>query len=145
MRASQAAGNTRLFTMSSATPWFPGRFVGYPCTWSGSRDLAHGETAYRSGRYADAIARWKAAASKDCAIAAYKLGMLYYGGKPKVAADRSLGAAWLRVAAESKTNTNPYYQQMSRQAVANLTRFQRAQYAADYAALSSGLKPSAAQ
>ncbi len=115
------------------------RFSGYPCTWSGSRDLAHGETAYRSGRYSDAIAQWKTAASKDCAIAAYKLGMLYYGGKSQVAADRSLGAAWLQVAAESQSASSPYYQKMSQLAVGTLTKTQQAEYTADYARLRSSL------
>lgn len=117
----------------------PRRFTGYPCTWSGSRDLAHGETAYRNGRYADAITRWKTAASKDCAIAAYKLGMLYYGGKSQVAADRSLGAAWLQVAAESGTASSPYYGQMSHLAVRTLTKSQRAEYTADYARVRTDL------
>lgn len=119
--------------------------IGYACTWSGSRNLAQGETAYQHGSYNDAIAQWKTAASKDCAVAAYKLGMLYYGGKPQVAVDRSLGAAWLRVAAESKTNNNPYYHQISQQAVAKLTTSQRAQYTADYAKLSAILGSSIAR
>lgn len=114
--------------------------IGYPCTWSGSRDLAHGETAYQGGRYVDAATQWKTAASKDCAIAAYKLGMLYYGGKPKVAADRSLGAAWLRIAAESRTgNRHPYYQEMSQLAIRTLTESQRTEYTADYARLRASL------
>jgi len=114
--------------------------IGYPCTWSGSRDFAQGETAYRTGRYADAIAQWKAAASKDCAIAAYKLGMLYYGGKSQLAADRSLGAAWLQVAAESKTaNGRPHYHEMSQLAVQTLTDHQHAEYTADYARLRTSL------
>lgn len=119
--------------------------VGYACTWSGSRNLAQGETAYQHGSYDDAIAQWKTAASKDCAVAAYKLGVLYYDGKPQVPADRSLGAAWLRVAFESRTNNNPYYRQMSQQAVANLTEPQRTQYIADYAKLSSTLRSSTDQ
>jgi hypothetical protein len=114
-------------------------FSGYPCTWSGSRDLARGETAYQSGRYGDAIAQWKTAASKDCAVAAYKLGMLYYGGKSQVAADRSLGAAWLQVAAVSKTASNPHYRQMSQLAVGTLTKPQRTAYAADFARLRTSL------
>lgn len=114
---------------------YPQGFAAYPCTWSGSHDFAHGETAYRNGRYADAITQWKTAASKDCAIAAYKLGMLYYGGKSQITADRSLGAAWLQFAAESRTATDPYYQQMSQLAVGTLTKAQRAQYTADYARL----------
>jgi hypothetical protein len=118
---------------------FPRRFAGYPCTWSGSHDLAHGETAYRSGRYADAIARWKAAASKDCAIAAYKLGMLYYGGKSQITANRSLGTAWLQLAADSETASTPYYQEMSQLAVGTLTKSQRAEYTADYARLRTSL------
>lgn len=117
----------------------PRRFAGYPCTWSGSRDLAHGETAYRSGRYVDAIAQWKAAASKDCAIAAYKLGMLYYGGESRIAADRSLGTAWLKVAADSSSASSPYYQEMSDLAVGTLTKPQRAEYTADYAKLQASL------
>jgi hypothetical protein len=140
--SSQGPRGQYAYTQGSATAPYHRRFAGYPCTWSGSRDLAHGETAYRSGRYVEAAAKWKAAASKDCAIAAYKLGMLYYGGKFQVNADRSLGAAWLRLAAESKTASNPYYQQMSQQAVANLTEPQRARYVADYAKLSGSLDPS---
>lgn len=121
-------------TQGSPTAPYPRRFVGYPCTWSGSRNLVHGETAYRSGRYTDAITQWKTAASKDCAIAAYKLGLLYYGGKSQVATDRSLGTAWLQLAADSKS-ANPYYHEMSRLAVGTLTKSQRAQYTSDYARL----------
>lgn len=132
-------------TPAIGAPMFAGPPRGYPCTWSGSRNLARGETAYQHGSYDDAIAQWKTASSKDCAIAAYKLGMLYYGGNPQLAADRSLGAAWLRIATESRTNTNPYYQQMSRQAVANLSQPQRAQYVADYARLSATLGSSIAR
>lgn len=141
-RMSQGPYGQYPYTQGSSTSPYPRRFAGYPCTWSGSRDLAHGETAYQRGAYTDAIARWKTAASKDCAIAAYKLGMLYYGGEPQVVADRSLGAAWLRVAAESKTANGPYYQQMSQQAVANLTRPQHVRYVADYAKLSGDLRSS---
>lgn len=112
---------------------------GYPCTWSGSRNLASGETAYRHGNYSDAITQWKAAASKDCAIAAYKLGMLYYRGQSRVAADRSLGTAWLKVAAESKSANSPYYQQVNLLAVRTLTDAQRARYAADYGRLQDSL------
>lgn len=123
----------------SESDWGSRHFVGYPCTWSGSRALAHGETAYRSGRYADAITQWKTAASKDCAIAAYKLGMLYYGGKSQVAADRSLGTAWLKVAAESGTASSPNYMKMSQLAVGTLTKSQRAEYTSDYARLRTSL------
>lgn len=126
------------------------RAIGYPCTWSGSRDLAQGVVAYRHGAYSDAISQWKTAASKDCAAAAYKLGMLYYGGlhyggKSRVSADRSLGAAWLRLAAESKTVNSPYYQLMSQQAVAQLSKPQHARYVADYAELSGTLGSSIAR
>ena len=134
----QQAVSSRLSFTESYTG--PRRAVGYPCTWSGSRDLVQGEDAYRSGRYADAITRWKTAASKDCAIAAHKLGMLYYGGKSQVAADRSLGSAWLKVAADSKTaNSRPDYRQMSRMAVRTLTKSQQAEYTADYARLRTSL------
>jgi hypothetical protein len=111
--------------------------AGYACTWSGSRDLARGETAYQRGQYESAVAQWKTAASKDCAVAAYKLGALYYDGNADVVADRSLGAAWLRVAAESGTANSPYYLQTSQRAVANLTQPQHARYVEDYARLSA--------
>lgn len=136
---SQSPYAQNAYTRRSFTAPYPRRFVGYPCTWAGSRDLAHGETAYRSGRYTDAISQWKTAASKDCAIAAYKLGMLYFGGKSQVAADRSLGTAWLQLAADSESAGNPYYQKMSRLAVGTLTKSQRAQYASDYVRLRTAL------
>lgn len=119
--------------------------AGYACTWSGSRDLARGETAYQHGQYENAIAQWKTAASKDCAVAAYKLGALYYDGNTKVTADRSLGAAWLRVAAEARTANSPYYLLTSRQAVANLTQPQHARYVKDYTRLSGNFGAPAAR
>lgn len=109
--------------------------VGYACTWSGSRNLARGDTAYQQGAYKDAVSEWKSAASKDCAVAAYKLGQLYFDGNQQVPADRSLGTAWLRVAAGSKTANSPYYGIASHGAETALTQPQHARYLADYAAL----------
>lgn len=81
--------------------------AGFPCTWSGSRDFARGESAYQQGNYADAVSRWQAAAGKTCAIAAYYLGVIYFYGLHGPA-NQPLGVAWMSVAAGSRYSRQSY-------------------------------------
>lgn len=111
--------------------------AGYPCTWAGSRDLAHGETAYQRGKYADAASLWQTAASKTCAVAAYKLGLIYFYGV-NTSANQPLGAAWMSIAANSKYSL-PSYASLSDTLTGKLDNAERIQAHADYARLRAKL------
>ena len=111
--------------------------AGFPCTWSGSRDFAHGMNAYQHGHYADAVSQWQAAAGKTCAIAAYNLGVVYFYGLHGPS-NRPLGVAWMSVAAGSKYSRQSYAS--LRAAWANsLDDAGRTQAQADYARLRTSL------
>lgn len=102
----------------------------YPCTWAGLYDFSHGVKAYRHDHYTNAALLWKAAAFRNCAMAAYNLALMYFYGA-HTPANEPLGTAWMSIAARSRY-TKPKYVALHNTWLTDLGAGGRAQAHADY-------------